>query len=331
MKVMLARPRGFCAGVDRAIEIVMFALRRFGSPVYVRRQIVHNRHVVEALSARGAVFVNEVADVPPGAILVLSAHGVAPAVYSEARTRGVRVIDATCPLVTKVHGEALRFAREGRPVIIIGHRGHDEVTGTLGYSGASAYVVETIEDVARLELEVPPDPAVITQTTLAVDDTRAIAEALKLRYPGLAMPGREDICYATQNRQKAVTEIARQVQVVIVLGSPESSNSNRLREVAEHAGVPAYLIEDVSQIRDEWLDGVGVVGVTSGASTPDRLVAEVLDFLGVRHGGEVETIEVARESISFALPPALAWLQGGAEASGESVCNDLRGVIDGGC
>ncbi len=338
MKLLLASPRGFCAGVERAIDVVLIALERLGPPVYVRRQIVHNRHVIEALSRLGAIFVDEVEDAPEGATLVLSAHGVAPAVYLSARERGLKVIDATCPLVTKVHAEALRFAREGRPVIIVGHRGHDEVIGTLGYTGAGARVVESVEEAERLEITFPPAPAVITQTTLAVGDTRAIVDVLRRRFPGLITPARDDICYATQNRQNAVFEIAKQAEVMIVLGSATSSNSNRLREVADAAGVRAYLIEDASQLRPEWLDGVCRVGVTSGASTPERLVAEVVDLIRAR-GGDVETIEVTRESITFAPPPVLARLETAGneravppDKKGVSTahCGELRGAIDAG-
>lgn len=323
MKLFLARPRGFCAGVDRAIGVVLIALERLGPPVHIRRQIVHNRHVVETLSELGAVFIAEVEDAPVGATLVLSAHGVAPAVYRRAQARGLKVIDATCPLVSKVHTEALRFAREGRPVIIVGHRGHDEVAGTLGYTGARAYAVESVEEAERIRITVPPAPAVITQTTLAVGDTRAIMDALRGRFPGLVTPARDDICYATQNRQNAVLELVRRAEVIIVLGSGTSSNSNRLREVAQAAGACTYLIEDASQLRPEWLDGVQSVGVTSGASTPERLVAEVVELIRARRGGKVETVEVTSENITFAPPPTLARLKaasnGRAAAPGDKV------------
>lgn len=305
MKLLLAGPRGFCAGVDRAIEVVTTALEWLGRPLYVRREIVHNRHVIDTLTRLGAVFVADVEDVPPGSTLVLSAHGVAPEVYENARMRGMNVIDATCPLVTKVHVEALRFVREGRTVIIVGHREHDEVIGTLGYTGSKGRVVASIEDAERVEIPSGPPPAVLTQTTLSVRDTRAILDVLRERFPGLVTPDRDDICYATQNRQNAVLEISKRAQLVIVLGSKSSSNSNRLREVAESAGVRAYLIDDVSQFEPAWLDGIDCAGVTSGASTPEHVVFELVDFLRNHYGAEVEPVIVARENTAFAPPAGL--------------------------
>jgi 4-hydroxy-3-methylbut-2-enyl diphosphate reductase len=301
-KVFIAQPRGFCAGVVRAIDAVTASIEKFGAPVYVRKQLVHNNSVTDALSASGAIFVDELDHLPEGATVILSAHGVAPEVYEDARRRRLNVIDATCPLVTKVHLEATRYAREGRPIVIVGHRGHEEVIGTLGYASADADVVPDIAAVERLELPVGAAPAVITQTTLAVDDTRDTIEAIRRRFPAVITPAHDDICYATQNRQAAVRELARSTQVILVIGAANSSNSNRLREVAEAAGVRAYLIADLSELRTEWLHGVDSIGVTAGASTPEHLVDEVVSYLRSRYDASVETIEVTRENVTFSTP-----------------------------
>jgi 4-hydroxy-3-methylbut-2-enyl diphosphate reductase len=307
-KLLRARPRGLCAGVDRAIDVVIAALELAGPPVYVRREIVHNRHVLDALRERGAVFVAEVEDAPRGATFVLSAHGVAPAIYARARARGMRVIDATCPLVTKVHLEALRFAREGRPIILIGHRTHEEVAGTSGYAPEQVQVVSSAAEAELVEIGPGVAPAVITQTTLSVDDARDIIEVLRRRFPGLITPARDDICYATQNRQAAVAAIARRAEVVLVVGSANSSNSNRLREVAEAAGARAFLIEDAAHVDPEWIAGARCIGLTAGASTPEHLVDEIVDLLRTDADVEIKTVEVASEDVKFAPPAALARL-----------------------
>ena len=301
-KVFIAQPRGFCAGVARAVATVTAAIEEFGAPVYVRKQLVHNDSVIDALSANGAIFVDELDLLPEGATVILSAHGVAPEVYEDARRRCLNVVDATCPLVTKVHLEAARYAREGRPIVIVGQREHDEVIGTLGYASADASVVADIAGVERLELPAGAAPAVITQTTLAVDDTRDTIEAIRRRFPDLITPAHDDICYATQNRQAAVRELARATEVILVIGAANSSNSNRLREVAEAAGVRAYLIADLSELRTEWLHGVHSIGVTAGASTPENLVDEVVSYLCSRYDASVETIEVTRENVTFSMP-----------------------------
>ena len=303
IKVFIAQPRGFCAGVTRAIDAVTASIEKFGAPVYVRKQLVHNNSVIDALSASGAIFVDEIDHLPEGATVILSAHGVGPEVYENARRRRLNVIDATCPLVTKVHIEAARYAREGRPIVIVGHREHEEVIGTLGYASADTSVVADIAAVEQLELPAGAAPAVITQTTLAVDDTRDTIEALRRRFPAVITPAHDDICYATQNRQAAVRELARSAELILVIGAANSSNSNRLREVAQAAGVRAYLIADLSELQTEWLDGVGIVGVTAGASTPEHLVAEVVSYLRSHHDASVEAIEVTRENVTFS-PPA---------------------------
>src|SRR5262245_46554005 len=269
--LFLAAPRGFCAGVDRAIDIVDMALEVYGTPVYVRHEIVHNRHVVDALRNKGAVFVDELSAVPPGAVVIFSAHGVSPAVRREAKERGPRTLDATCPLVTKVHLEALRYAKRGYTIVLIGHRGHVEVEGTLGEAPEAIVLVESVADVEKLELPDPERVAYISQTTLSVDDVRAIVDALKRRYPAVHEPAKADICYATQNRQDAVKELARRCSVILVVGAPTSSNANRLVEVARARGAEAYLIEAAEDIRAEWL--TGDVGLTAGASTPEHVVA----------------------------------------------------------
>ncbi len=303
--ILVASPRGFCAGVSYAIEIVDLVLDRHGPPVYVRHEIVHNRHVVDELRARGARFVEDLAEVPHGSLLVFSAHGVSPAVREEARTRGLRVVDATCPLVTKVHLEAQRYAREGYEILLIGHRGHVEVIGTLGHAPEQMHLVETVEDVDRLVLRDPERVAVVTQTTLSVDDTRAIFDAIRRRFPAVRTPAKDDICYATQNRQTAVKELARRSDFVLVIGSPTSSNANRLVEVAACEGTPARLIEDSHDVRPEWLEGVRSIGLTAGASTPETLVAETVAHLQTLGFGPVRDLSTAEEHVTFPLPREL--------------------------
>jgi 4-hydroxy-3-methylbut-2-enyl diphosphate reductase len=309
MDVLLANPRGFCAGVDRAIDIVERALESFGAPIYVRHEIVHNRYVVENLRAKGAVFVDELADVPDGATVIFSAHGVSQAVRSEARERGLTVFDATCPLVTKVHIEVARLGKAGRDVVLIGHAGHPEVEGTMGQwhpqMDAEIHLVESLEDVAKLEVGQADALSYVTQTTLSVDETREIIAALRSRFPAIEGPRRDDICYATQNRQDAVRELGRQCDLVLVIGSPNSSNSNRLRELAEKQGVPAHLIDGAEDIRPEWLEGRARVGVTAGASAPESLVREVVARLRAAGAASVRELEGEPENMVFALPKAL--------------------------
>ncbi len=306
MKVWLAEPRGFCAGVDRAIEIVERALEVFGAPVHVRHEIVHNRHVVESLRAKGAVFVEEVDDAPDGAVLIFSAHGVSRAVRERAAARGLRVIDATCPLVTKVHLELLRHVEAGRQVILIGHAGHPEVEGTMGQAPEGAVLlVEHAEDVARLAVRDPERLAYVTQTTLSVDDAAQVADALRRRFPGIVGPRRDDICYATTNRQQAVKVLAGRCDVVLVIGSANSSNSNRLREVAERHGARAYLIDDASMIDPAWLRDVADVGVTAGASAPETLVQGIVARLRDLGASGATPLRVTEERVTFALPEAL--------------------------
>ena len=303
--VVLAAPRGFCAGVVRAIDIVDQALEAVGPPLYVRREIVHNRHVVERFVARGVVFVGELSEVPPGQTVVFSAHGVSPAVRAEAAARRLTVIDATCPLVTKVHLEALRFARLGFSIVLIGHRKHEEVEGTLG---EAAHRIQLVSDVREASLVEVPDPsrvAYITQTTLSVEDTRPIVEELRRRFPSIAGPAKADICYATQNRQLAVRALAREASVILVVGSRNSSNSNRLVEEAELAGARAYLVDDVSGVDPAWLEGAETVGVTSGASAPDFLVDALVRWLRDCGATQVREIAVVPEDVSFPLPPEL--------------------------
>jgi 4-hydroxy-3-methylbut-2-en-1-yl diphosphate reductase len=300
-RVLLAAPRGYCAGVERAVEAVERALEKHGAPVYVRKQIVHNLHVVRDLEAKGAIFVDEIDQVPVGAVTVLSAHGSPPSVYDEARGRELRLIDATCPLVTKVHVEARRFAGEGRTIVLIGHAGHEEVEGTSGQAPTSTILVQDLEDAATVEL--PEGPlAYLTQTTLSVDETGQIVAALRERYPELQPPPREDICYATQNRQDAVKAIAPGSDVVLVIGSRNSSNSNRLAEVAHELGAAAYLVDDETEVEDDWLVGATTVGVTSGASAPEHLVSRMLSWLADRGFGEVEQVPIATEGVRFSLP-----------------------------
>jgi 4-hydroxy-3-methylbut-2-enyl diphosphate reductase len=309
MQVLLANPRGFCAGVDRAIDIVERALELFGAPVYVRHEVVHNRYVVDRLRGLGAIFVEELRDVPHGATVIFSAHGVSHAVENEARARGLTVFNATCPLVTKVHMEVQRYAREGRDVILIGHAGHPEVEGTMGRFDTSAggrmHLVQNLADVAALTVHDPLNLAFVTQTTLSVDDTAEIVAALRARFTQLSAPRREDICYATQNRQDAVKKLLEQCDVLLVVGSRASSNSNRLRELAERGGIPGYLIDGPADLRREWLDGKQVVGVTAGASAPEVLVQQVLEQLA-RWGAETpQEIRGREEQVIFALPREL--------------------------
>jgi len=309
MKLLLANPRGFCAGVDRAIDIVERAVALFGAPIHVRHEVVHNRYVVDRLRALGAVFVDELHEVPDGATVIFSAHGVARAVQDEAVRRGLTVFDATCPLVTKVHMEVTRYARDAREVILIGHAGHPEVEGTMGQFdeslGGRIYLVETPEDVATLPVREPARLAFVTQTTLSVDDTARIVEALRARFPGLVSPRKEDICYATQNRQDAVKQLVAVCDVLIVVGSQSSSNSNRLREIAEKRGVPGYLVDGAGDLRREWFDGAQSVGVTAGASAPEILVQQVVARLR-EWGGEIaEEVAGRTEHVVFALPREL--------------------------
>jgi 4-hydroxy-3-methylbut-2-enyl diphosphate reductase len=309
MRIILANPRGFCAGVDRAIEIVERALQMFGTPIYVRHEVVHNHHVVARLRELGAVFVEELVEVPDGATVVFSAHGVSTAVEQEAMRRGLQIFDATCPLVTKVHMEVIRFAREAREVILIGHAGHPEVEGTTGRFdsslGGRMYLVQGIEDVAKLRVRDPANLAFVTQTTLSVDDTAAIVDALRARFPSLHAPRREDICYATQNRQDAVKQMIEQCEVLIVVGSRSSSNSNRLRELAERAGVPGYLVDGPEDMDRSWIQGKDSVGVTAGASAPEVQVQAVVQQLR-NWGGQVPSELSGREEhIVFGLPKAL--------------------------
>ncbi len=306
-EIVLAGPRGFCAGVERAIDIVELALEVCRPPVYVRREIVHNRHVVEGLRAKGAIFVDELDEVPDRATVIFSAHGISPAVREEARRRGLRVIDATCPLVTKVHLEAIRYAREHYTIILIGHADHDEVIGTLGEAPDRITVIDSVEAVERLEVPDPERVAYLTQTTLSVDDTKDVIEALRRKFPRIVGPSRDDICYATQNRQAAVKTVARDVDVVLVIGAANSSNANRLVEVSQSAGTRAYLINDVRDVRPEWLAGVRRVGVTAGASTPEVLVSETVEVLR-RGGAVVREVHVVEEDVRFALPPELEQL-----------------------
>jgi len=290
VRIVLASPRGFCAGVDRAIEIVERALERFGPPVYVRHEIVHNRHVVDALRAKGAVFVEDPREVPRGALLVFSAHGVSPAVREAAEAQGLRTLDATCPLVTKVHVEAGRFVRSGLDIVLVGHAGHVEVEGTMGHAEGHIHLVETPEDAARLEVEDPERLAVLTQTTLSVDDTRDVLQALRERFPAVRLPRKDDICYATQNRQNAVRELVREAELVLVVGAPESSNSNRLVELARKAGAVAHLVQTADDIDPAWVAGVETVGVTAGASAPELLVEQVVARLRTLAGADAPAV-----------------------------------------
>ncbi len=304
-KVLLASPRGYCAGVERAVETVERALDLYGPPVYVRKQIVHNLHVVRDLEARGAVFVDEETEVPEGETVVFSAHGVAPSVHANAALRQLNTIDATCPLVTKVHVQARRYAADGYTVVLIGHAGHEEVVGTMGEAPESITLVESVADVERLELPQEARLAYVTQTTLSVDETGEIIAALRRRFPDIHAPKKEDICYATSNRQWAVKEMLREIDLLLVIGSRNSSNSNRLVEVAHANGVASHLIDDETEIDETWLDGVAIVGVTSGASAPEKLVERVCDWFRARGVTEIEPYRLVEEDVEFRLPVEL--------------------------
>ena len=306
IEVVLAKPRGFCAGVDRAIAIVERALEVHGAPIYVRHEIVHNKFVVEDLRGKGAVFVEELAEVPAGGTVIFSAHGVSLAVRKEAAERGLRVFDATCPLVTKVHAEVARMREHGREVVMIGHQGHPEAEGTMGQSDAGMYLVESEDDVARLAVRSPGNLAYVTQTTLSMDDAARIVAALRARFPAIQGPKKDDICYATQNRQDAVKFMAPRCDVVIVVGSTNSSNSNRLREVAENLGRRAYLVDRAEEIRAEWIAGARAIGVTAGASAPEVLVRDVIAALQRLGAARVRELEGITESVTFPLPKAIA-------------------------
>ena len=305
-KLLLAAPRGYCAGVDRAVQTVERALELYGAPVYVRKEIVHNKHVVEELRERGAVFVEELDDsIPEGAMTVFSAHGVSPMVHADAERRGLRTIDATCPLVTKVHREALKFASEGYTIVLIGHAGHEEVEGTMGEAPDHIVLVETEDDVDGLQIDDPQKVAYISQTTLSVDETRAIIARLRERFPAIVGPRTDDICYATTNRQAAVKQMAEHCDLVLVIGSRNSSNSNRLVEVARDHGADSHLIDNETQVRDEWLEGKRVVGITSGASAPEALVQRLVGFFRDRGVEDVEEFEVVQEDVRFMLPKTI--------------------------
>ena len=304
-EVVLAEPRGFCAGVDRAIEIVERALRKFGAPIYVRHEIVHNTYVVNDLKAKGAIFIEDLADVPPGATLVFSAHGVSRAVHEEARARGFQIFDATCPLVTKVHVEVAKLAQEGYEFIMIGHKGHPEVEGTMGQLDSGIHLVEDVADVARVQPAQSDKLAVVTQTTLSVDDAAEIAAAVKARFPHVREPKQQDICYATQNRQDAVKLLSPQVDVVIVVGSPTSSNSNRLRELAHKLGTDSYMIDNADELQPAWLDGKQRIGLTAGASAPEVLVRQVIDRIKALGAVSVRRLDGIAETTKFPLPKGL--------------------------
>jgi 4-hydroxy-3-methylbut-2-enyl diphosphate reductase len=306
LRVVLAQPRGFCAGVERAIEIVERALQRFGPPVYVRHEIVHNKHVVEALRRKGARFVDDVDEIPAGAVTVFSAHGVARVVEQAAGERGLEVIDATCPLVTKVHNEGRRYAAKGFEVILIGHAGHPEVEGTMGQIDGRVHLISAAGEVAAIEPADPDKLAFVTQTTLSVDDTRAVIDALRARFPGIVGPDTRDICYATQNRQTAVRALAREVDLILVVGAQNSSNSNRLREIGAAAGRPSYLIDHAGSLDLAWLGGARSVGITAGASAPERLVEELVARLAAHYEVDLETLAGIEENVHFRLPPELA-------------------------
>jgi len=306
MRVVLAQPRGFCAGVERAIEIVERALEKYGPPIYVRHEIVHNRHVVERLRAKGARFVDEIDEIPSGAVTIFSAHGVASAIEERAGKRGLPIIDATCPLVSKVHIEGQRYANQGREIVLIGHAGHPEIQGTMGRIDGRVHLISTPKEVAGLAVADPEKLAFITQTTLSVDDTRAVIEALKERFPTIVGPDTKDICYATQNRQRATRELARIVNVVLVVGAPNSSNSNRLREIAAESGVASYLIEDAHALDPRWLDGVSAVGITAGASAPAVLVEDLIARLRELADIELSVLPGVTENVRFRMPPQLS-------------------------
>jgi 4-hydroxy-3-methylbut-2-en-1-yl diphosphate reductase len=310
LKIFLANPRGFCAGVDRAIEIVDLSLKTYGAPIYVRHEIVHSRHVVEALRGKGAIFVEELNAVPDGAIVIFSAHGVAKEVWEESRRRNLKVIDATCPLVIKVHNEVNRDYSNEYELILIGHAGHPEVVGTLGQVPDKFHLVSSVEDVVTLEVDNPLHLSYVTQTTLSVDECRDIVEALHRRFPGIKGPHQEDICYATQNRQNAVKELSSFVDVILVIGSPNSSNSNRLRELGERCGIPSYLIDSYKDIQTQWLDGVQAIGIAAGASAPEVLVTQVIKFLKEQGADSVEELTVVEENVEFLLPKELLMAKG---------------------
>jgi len=303
--ILLAEPRGFCAGVDRAIDIVEHALAKFGRPIYVRHEIVHNTYVVNDLKAKGAIFIEELSEVPPGATLIFSAHGVSRAVQEEAERRGFRIFDATCPLVTKVHVEVAKLHKEGYEFIMIGHKGHPEVEGTMGQLDSGIHLVEDVADVHKVQPSQTEKLAVVTQTTLSVDDAAAITAAVKARFPQIRSPKQQDICYATQNRQDAVKLLATQVDAVVVVGSPTSSNTNRLRELAERLGVPAHMVEDASELQDAWFEGRSSVGVTAGASAPEDLVQGVVQRLKTLGATAVRSLDGVRETTKFPLPKGL--------------------------
>jgi len=318
-KLLLAKARGFCAGVDRAIDVVHMALELFEAPVYVRREIVHNKHVIQSLAAKGAVFVDEIEQVPAGAVVIFSAHGVSPEVRTQAAEKHLRVIDATCPLVTKVHIEAVRFARESRSIILVGHAGHDEIIGTMGEAPDCTQLVSSVEEAERVQVSDPERVAVTTQTTLGVDDTREIIEVLRRRFPKVVTPTSDDICYATQNRQMAVKLLAREAGVILVLGSENSSNSRRLREVAEMSGARAFLIEDAEKIDSAWLDDVECVGITAGASAPEHLVQEVIAYFKAIGVEQIEEIEAVEEKVTFTPPPELVRVMAKEESRSREV------------
>src|SRR5271154_479799 len=305
-KIILLTPRGFCAGVVRAIDVVKIALDLYGAPIYVRKEIVHNRHVVDELRDAGAIFVEELEEVPSGARVIFSAHGVSPAVRAQARERNLQVIDATCPLVTKVHLEAVKFAKKGYTIVLIGHKDHDEVIGTLGEAPESTVLVSTVEDVDRLEVKDPDRVSFITQTTLSLDETKDVVDRLRERYPNIQGPAAQDICYATENRQLAVKAVVPLCQALLVVGSQNSSNSRRLVEVCGKMGVPAYLIDDLSEVKPEWLEGVNTVALTAGASAPENLVQELIESLQDRGFNHLEEMEIKEEDVRFNLPSELA-------------------------
>ncbi|GAB5605051.1 4-hydroxy-3-methylbut-2-enyl diphosphate reductase [Sideroxyarcus sp. TK5] len=307
MNVLLANPRGFCAGVDRAIEIVERAIALHGSPIYVRHEVVHNKFVVEGLKAKGAIFIEDLKDVPPGSILIFSAHGVPQSVRQEAEARNLTVFDATCPLVTKVHLQVSRLRGQGKEIVMIGHKGHPEVEGTMGQAEGGMYLVECPEDVLKLQVVDEQNLAYVTQTTLSVDDASTIIAALKARFPSITGPKKDDICYATQNRQDAVKLLAQQCDLVIVVGSPNSSNSNRLREVARNIGVTAYLVDNASEVQAEWLQGKNTIGISAGASAPEVLVTEVIARLQELGAGEVKELDGIEENVVFPIPKQLTY------------------------
>jgi 4-hydroxy-3-methylbut-2-enyl diphosphate reductase len=313
-KLLLARPRGYCAGVDRAVQTVERALELYGPPVYVRKEIVHNKHVVQELRTRGAIFVESETEVPEGSTVVFSAHGVAPGVHVNAKARALKTIDATCPLVTKVHVEAKKFAADGYTIVLIGHNGHEEVEGTMGEAPDRIVLVESEEDVEALQVEDPEKIAFISQTTLSVDETEAIIARLKARFPHIVGPRTDDICYATTNRQAAVKQLARECDLVLVIGSRNSSNSNRLVEVAREYGADSYLIDHADQVEEQWLERKRVVGITSGASAPEELVQRLIDFFRARGTDDVQELEVIREDVRFMLPKAIRTAMAGASA-----------------